>query len=288
MSGFPCPTGAGEGMLKMRLAASSLRRPAGPMRDVLACGIGGPACAGRRRSSLRPWLECWLGIGLAAILQPMTTRSTTDNRTHIRAARVRDITFLSRLHVQALPHGFFPRLGLGFLDLYYQGFVTSPHAVALVAQVEGRHVGFVVGTTDNVAHYRWVTRRLGVRLAVRAALALLRRPGLLIWFLRTRGRRYLVATARRVRPAAPEIGVSERVGVLTHIAVVPRARGSGIGQRLVVRFVEAASQRNVPLEAVTLAGEQGASGFWRRLDWKPVEVVTRDGLAFERFRLDVP
>lgn len=164
----------------------------------------------------------------------------------------------------------------------------SPHAIALVAEAEGRPLGYVVGTTDNAAHYRWVTRRLGPALAVRAALGLLRRPGLLIWFLRTRGGRYLRATIRRLRPAGPGIGQTEKVGVLTHIVVATEARGLGIGQRLVDRFVEAASRGNVPLEAVTLAGEQGASGFWRRAGWKPVETVVRDGRAFERFRLDVP
>ena len=201
------------------------------------------------------------------------TAPATDQRIAIRPMTRADVAFAARLHAAALPHGFFARLGQPFLRTYYETFRTSPHAVAFTAEVQRRRAGVLVGTTGNGAHYRWVLRRYGARLAWIGLLALLARPSELIFFLRTRVVRYLRGWLR-LRSAAPESGSGSTsvVAVLTHVAVAPEVRSGGTGTALVQAFVDAARVRGCTEAClVTLAGADGAGQFYRRMGWIHVE-----------------
>lgn len=205
----------------------------------------------------------------------------------VRAATRADALFAARLHAAALPHGFFARLGTGFLSAYYESFFASPHAVAFVAVVGSQPAGVLVGTLDNRGHYRWVLRHSAWRLAVLGVLALLVRPGELSLFARTRLGRYARAIARHrrneMRPAvAPE---PVRVAVLSHVAVSADARGSGVGAALVDAFLACAIAAGCEeARLVTLAGSSGAGDFYRRLGWTDDgNTVDRDGRALTRF-----
>ena len=74
----------------------------------------------------------------------------------IEATAVTDLQRTSELHRQRLSAGIFPRMGLRFLVRYHETFVVSPQGVALVARHDGELAGFLLGTVDNAAHYRWV------------------------------------------------------------------------------------------------------------------------------------
>ena len=213
----------------------------------------------------------------------------------IRAARPEDLSEVVRLHLQLLPHGFFARLGQGYLRVYHRSFMTSPFAVSLVAYRDDRLVGFVAGALDAHLHQQWTLRRLGSRLLVRGVLALALRPQLAWEFLTTRTGRYVRAMLRAVRPAAPSptaIATDDSlpagpVAVLTHVAVDPNDQGRGSGSALVDSFVErvrAVGTRRV--ELVTLCDE-GASPFYERLGWSAVGVHEREGAKFRRFTLDL-
>lgn len=199
------------------------------------------------------------------------------------------------MHAEALPHGFFASLGQPYLRVYYRGFVESPHACGFVAEADGGRVGMVVGITDCNAHRRFLLRHHSMRLAVRGAVALARRPRLGAHFLSTRMVRYATVILRATRPA-PVLGDSPatsptpaRVGVLSHVAVVPEARGSGVGERLVQGFVAEAGRRGVArIELVTLSGARGAAPFYERLGWQQGPVVAHDGDQFVKFTLDLP
>jgi GNAT superfamily N-acetyltransferase len=179
------------------------------------------------------------------------------------------------LHGEALPHGFFARLGHRFLQAYYDSFVASPHAVAFIADAADGPAGMLVGTVRNGAHYSWVLRRHGGRLIGRGLAALLTSPRVLLLFLRTRLARYsggILRFARRSlagvfrsRPPGPAV---RQPAVLTHVAVSPAARGTGAGSALVATFTQAATAAGCS-EAVlvTLAGPAGAGPFYRRLGW---------------------
>lgn len=184
----------------------------------------------------------------------------------IRTLGPDDLDFCAALHAETLPHGFFAQLGYRFLRAYLATFVASPHAVALVATVQDVPVGTVVGILRPRAHTRWVLRHRGVRLALLGGVALAARPRLALRFARTRIGRYRRAWSRRQTSAAAE--PAGQPAVLSHVAVVPGAQGAGLGRQLVDAFVEAARAAASPgVVLTTLAGEDGAAGFYRRQGW---------------------
>jgi GNAT superfamily N-acetyltransferase len=222
-------------------------------------------------------------------VHPVTTRT---QMLHVRPMRRTDVRRASELHLQALPCGFFPRLGKGFLAAYHASFVDSPHGIALVAEVDGAVAGVLVGTARNAAHYRWVVRHRAVRLAWCALVALASRPRVAAEFLRSRLGRYLRAVlrfARRAKPAQPAgQGQADQgpVAVLTHVAVDDTYRGAGLGGRLVERFLHEA--QGGPADRallVTLDGEDGAGAFWQAQGWEAWgRHDNADGHSVLRFR----
>lgn len=210
----------------------------------------------------------------------------------VRAANAGDLGFAAMLHEAALPHGFFARLGEGFLRGYYRTFLESPHAVALVAVMDDRRAGVLVGTVRNRAHYRWLRRHAGRRLALAGAAALLLRPRVALAFVRHRAARYLRAWRLLAPSPRAEPGTyhdARDVAVLTHLSVLPEARRAGVGRALVDAFVAAAAAAGSPeARLVTLAGEEGAAHFYSRLGWSHCgDGHLADGQGISSFRLDL-
>jgi GNAT superfamily N-acetyltransferase len=197
-----------------------------------------------------------------------------------------ELAFCAALHCDSLPHGFFVKLGTRFLRAYYATFLDSPHAVALVATVSGQPVGVLVGVLRPRAHARWLMGHRGPALALRGALAMAMHPVAALHFLRTRLRRYARAW-RRHRAADPRLpgGRDAGAAVLSHVAVVPGARGTAVGRRL-VRAFEAEAVRYGATRAylTTLEGPQGAGSFYARLGWSRARShLTPDGVRMEEW-----
>ena len=187
----------------------------------------------------------------------------------LRAMELADVPTAVRLHRTNLPTGFFVELGDRFLRRYYRTFLTSPAAVALVAEVEGTMVGFLVGSTDEVAHHRHTIDLSRWGLARVGATALLARPELTAHFMRTRARRYLRGIRRRTAPTTAAEGEPVRTGVLSHIAVDEPGRGAGVGTALVEGFVRIAAVHGVEqLRLYTGPGNDTARNFYKRLGWR--------------------
>lgn len=233
--------------------------------------------------------------------QPMSARNHVGAETHapsalhVRPVAVSEVRALAELHATALPHGFFVRLGRRFLSAYYRGFVESPHAVALRVLDGTRPVGHLVGVLDGAAHWNWVLRRHGLRLALSGALALVRRPRLALPFIRRRAARYVRALRRHAAPGRlhPEIHTDQRprrTAVLSHVAVEPRAAGRGAGTRLVAEFMEQACRAGATrAELVTRADGRGAGPFYERMGWSPTGAVSEaDGTVFAGYYVDLP
>ena len=193
----------------------------------------------------------------------------------VRRMTTADTRWAAKLHADALPHGFFARLGPAFLARYYETFIASPHAVAFIADSTDGPAGVLVATLRNRLHYSWVLRERGVRLVLRGLAAMLARPAVLLLFLRTRLGWYLGGTLRFARRSlgrafrsAPPGQSRRQPAVLVHVAVDPDARGTGAGSALVASFVQAAKAAGcAEAVLVTLAGPAGAGPFYRRLGW---------------------
>lgn len=209
-----------------------------------------------------------------------------------RTTRPIDLARTARIHRAELPHGLFPELGVRFLRAYHHTYLDSPHAVARVATSDGEVVGFIVGTVDEHAHRDWVLRHRGVRLALWGLLGLVTRPRTLWWFLRTRVGRYLRAVLRATRDgegaSATGAVADDVVGVLSHVAVDPAARGRALGARLTREFSSAAhDQGSTEVRLVTRA-EGGAGGFYEALGWERTDQRARDGTTMLEYRLRAP
>lgn len=196
-----------------------------------------------------------------------------------------DIEFAAALHASALPEGFFVALGQPFLRAYYRAYRDSPHALGLVATVHGAPCGFVVGTIDG-GHYGWILRHRFREHAWAALRGMLRRPGLVARFLRTRATRYgrgIIRLRSRGRTSAgPASGSVTTVGVLAHIAVADSQRGKGIGADLVAAFVSGAARHGTERLRVLTRADDGAAPFYERLGWQPTETVRDvDGVEFQ-------
>lgn len=210
----------------------------------------------------------------------------------VRPMVASDLVEVAHLHEECLEAGFFGRLGNRFMRRYYETFVASPHAIALA--VGERPVAMLVGTTNNELHYRWVFRTRGLRLAVSGGLALLRRPAVLLDFVRTRLRRYLRGarrvTGRRAGAPEPDVSrVSEQVAVLTHVAVSPSARRQRLGAALVEAFVGAARRGGAHRALlVTLEDSGGSEAFYISLGWDPTgSKLDNDGRSLKMFQLSL-
>lgn len=202
-----------------------------------------------------------------------------------------DLTFAARLQLQYLNHGLFPALGNKFLQHYLGTFVSSPYSAALVVERNGSAVGFLVGTLSHRQHYRYVIRQCGMALALHGIPALLARPAVAWRFLRTRALRYIRGVVRLGRTSVPrgQPSSNEEDAVLSHMVLVPTARGVGVGKRLVRAFCDEVRASGAPgIRLTTRADAAGASGFYERLGWCHVsDFVDQDGLAWTRLRLDL-
>jgi GNAT superfamily N-acetyltransferase len=208
---------------------------------------------------------------------------------HVRPASHADARFCAALHAESLPHGFFTQLGPGFLRAYHRSFVDSPHAVAYVATVTDVPVGMLVGVIRPGAHTRWVMRHRGVRLALLGVAGLGVRPITGFRFLERRAGRYLSSWRRNRRRGGPPTTRHESA-ILSHVAVVPGARRTGAGRRLVEAFVEACRAEDAPRAILlTLDSPEGAGAFYAALGWRPGEVrTTPDGHRMREWVLFTP
>lgn len=202
--------------------------------------------------------------------------------------------FAARLHAEALPHGFFASLGERYLRAYYLSFLSSPHSCALMADLDGVPLGFVVGLLDPEAHRSFTIRRHGARLALQGGRALALHPRLGVDFLSTRLGRYTKGIVRTLRPRFSRPSgdqhprVTGRLGVLSHIAVVPDARGEGVGEALVAAFVQRARGAGVRrLQLLTLADGHGATSFYDRLGWRRLETLLDAGQYYVKYELEL-
>ncbi|HWL97938.1 MAG TPA: GNAT family N-acetyltransferase [Nocardioidaceae bacterium] len=205
-----------------------------------------------------------------------------------------DLGFVVREHRRHFPHGFFARLGGGFLREYYRAFLTSAKSRTVVAELDGAPVGYLVGVTDPAAHRSHVVHRHGRVLVARAVAAMLVRPSLAFRFLRTRVGLYTRKLLRR-GPRVPSGGSVEAsddgcaTAVLTHVAVTPEAQSIGIGTELIDRFDrEVAGVGCDRLALVTASGDDGAGPYYRRRGWTPRgDRSTPDGLRLTTYERPV-
>jgi glycosyltransferase involved in cell wall biosynthesis/ribosomal protein S18 acetylase RimI-like enzyme len=162
----------------------------------------------------------------------------------LRRARAADARALARLHRSGLPDSFLPTLGEAFLRRLYLALADDPRAVTLVAEAEGRVVGFVSGVMSVRGFYRRFALRHGIQAAFAASPALAKQQV----------RRRVIETASYpIRSRTPTDPVPLPDAELLSIAVSPDSRSSGVGRALAGTLLAELGRRGVPDVKVVVA-----------------------------------
>jgi len=138
----------------------------------------------------------------------------------IRSMQRGDLDAVVAIHVAAFPRFFLTFLGPRFLRLFYAAVIAD--GIALVATIDDRVAGFVVGMLDSRSFYRRLLLKRFVHVAIAILPVVLRHPST---FLRVARR----GVGRAFQPAPG--------AELMSLAVHPREQHRGLGRALVEAFV---------------------------------------------------
>jgi len=151
----------------------------------------------------------------------------------VRRMRRDDLDAVVAIHLAAFPDFFLTFLGPRFLRVFYDAVMRD--GIALVATVNDRVAGFVVGMLDSRSFYRRLWRRRFFHVAFAIMPVVLRHPS-------TLGRVARRGAARAFQPASG--------AELMSLAVHPREQHRGLGRSLVEAFI--ASVREAGTESLWL------------------------------------
>jgi ribosomal protein S18 acetylase RimI-like enzyme len=150
--------------------------------------------------------------------------------TSIRKASASDLAQIVSMHEHCFPGFLMTMLGSAFLRAYYKASLNSHGTVALIAQEEGKTLGFVVGYLAPSRFYALLRRQWWL-LGWTATIGVLRSPDL---FTRVLGN-FRRMSRSAMRSTDQELGVE-----LASVGVLPTASGKGLGKALISAFAQRA------------------------------------------------
>jgi ribosomal protein S18 acetylase RimI-like enzyme len=157
------------------------------------------------------------------------------------------------IHIRALQGDFLPSLGHNFLEILYAGILGLGLGFGFVATEQGETVGFVLASLDSRDLFGRLIFKRGPTLAIRAALAVLRKPWLAPRVVET----FLYPARGGHVPYKAE---------LIALAVQDTNRGQGVGEALVNSLHEEFRRLGVDGYKVTVyRSNEGANRFYRRM-----------------------
>lgn len=204
----------------------------------------------------------------------------------LRRMGLADLAFVVSTHLDHFPDGFFAQLGPRFLARHYRTYLDGPTATALIAEVEGEAVGFLVGVLDTRLHRHLLLRYHGIGLLAAAVAGMARHPGTGLKFITGRSAKY----ARKLMRRSSHLGSTRgelRTAVLAHVVVVRSARCRGIGSSLLESFLVDASRAGCEEAClVTSSAADGAGGWYANRGWErdgmPAHADGRSLLRFQK------
>lgn len=132
----------------------------------------------------------------------------------------RYITNLSQLHMKAFPRFFLTQLGLPFLKTLYKSYVEDENSGILVAEINGKLVGFIAYSNDYSRFYKELVKRHLMRFGYCSFLAVLRHPSF--------SKRLLGAFKK-----SDEVKKEETYVELASICVNSKVGNHGVGSQLI-------------------------------------------------------
>ena len=135
------------------------------------------------------------------------------------------ITRLSKLHMSAFPNFFLTQLGLPFLRTLYRGYMEDENSGMLVAEINGKLVGFLAYSNEYSRFYKGLLKRHLIRFAFCSMLVAIRHPSFI--------KRLLGAFKK-----SDEVKKKEAYVELASICVNPRIESKGVGSKLINKLKE--------------------------------------------------
>lgn len=199
---------------------------------------------------------------------------------HLGRMTAADPPLLAELHARAFPNFFLASLGPRFLTEFYSGFLDDPTAISVVARDgSGRPVGAAVGTSEPAGFYRRLLKRRFWGLAIASGVVSARRPS---------------AMLRLARGALYRGGVGDGAAppgaLLSSICTEPKARGTGLGRRILAEWEQEARGLGAPTAHLSTDahGNDATNAFYHSTGWTlDHEYVTREGRGMNLYRKDL-
>lgn len=173
----------------------------------------------------------------------------------IRAAELKDVEAIVRLHAAAFPRHFLTMLGQRFLRLLYSAFVNLGGGICVVCVHDQQIVGVAAGTLEPSTFFRSLLHRQWAAFGFAAIGALLSSP---------------IVVAKRLIEAVWYRGDQssgiEDAGLLSSLAISPTYQGRGVGSELLFAFCQRLHSSGVwKVYAVTdLDRNEAVLGFYKR------------------------
>ena len=139
---------------------------------------------------------------------------------NMSASEQGSIRKLSRLHVRAFPDFFLTQLGVSFLDALYKGYLSDERSGIIVAENNGKLVGFIAYSYDYPNFYKGLIKNHLFRFAFCSLGAAIRHPSFI--------KRLLGAFKK-----SDSVVKSEKYVELASICVDPKMGKHGIGSKLI-------------------------------------------------------
>lgn len=179
-----------------------------------------------------------------------------------------DLSTLARIHLAAFPESTLSRLGPEVVRLHYSSLRDGPHDVTeLVARAGGEPVGFLVGGVFRGSAVLFITRNRR-----QLAGAVVTHPRTLLsratWSRVALGLRLIIDRRRPAGSERPARVPDGSFGVLV-LAVVPGARGEGVGRGLLQAGAEHARDGGFTAMHLTTDPGSPAARFYASQGWTP-------------------
>lgn len=184
------------------------------------------------------------------------------------------INVVSRLHKKAFPKFFLSQLGIPFLYTLYNGYMEDNNSGIIVAEKNGKIVGFLAYSNDYSRFYKGLIKRHIIKFAFCSLGAAIRHPSFI--------KRLLGAFNK-----SDSVRKKEKYVELSSICVDPDYEGHGVGSRMIeflkqkVNFGEYA-YINLETDA---ENNDGANAFYKKNGFKLARMfVTSEGRKMNEYR----
>lgn len=184
------------------------------------------------------------------------------------------IAALAELHKRAFPSFFLTQLGIPFLQTLYTGYMEDKDSGIIVAEEEGKLVGFIAYSNDYPRFYKGLIKNHLIKFAFCSAGAAIRHPSFI---------KRLLGAFKKSESVAKE----EKYVELASICVDPMTESKGVGSALIdylKSIVDFKTYAYINLET-DADGNDAVNRFYMKNGFKlEREFITAEGRRMNEYR----